>query len=146
MYDLTRFLNSLLLLAICFDRKTRKGRSRLSRIGYTLQFPLCFFNRRASVVGVFFVASVVGDALDHDFGIVAAGEGALRVSPIVFGLAFVVSRGRALALSVVTRVPGRFGRVFVNCEIAERVNRVAFLARLNDELLGKFVVTESRQA
>ena len=41
---------------------------------------------------------------------------------------------------------GRFGRVFVNREIAERVDRIAFLARLDDEFLGKFAVGESRQA
>src|SRR5216683_7063074 len=35
---------------------------------------------------VFSVRAVVGDALDHDFGGVTAGEGALRKSPVMFGL------------------------------------------------------------
>jgi len=39
---------------------------------------------------MFFVTAVVRDALDDDLGIVTAGEGALGVSPIVLGLAFVV--------------------------------------------------------
>src|SRR6202034_2063036 len=40
----------------------------------------------------------------------------------------------------------RFGRVFVNREVAERVDRIALLARLDDELLGKFPIGKSRQA
>ena len=31
-------------------------------------------------------------------------------------------------------------------EIAERVDRIAFLSRLDDEFLGKFPIGESRQA
>jgi len=38
-----------------------------------------------------------------------------------------------------------FGRVFVNRKITEGVERIAFLARLHDEFLRKFVVGESRQ-
>jgi hypothetical protein len=43
-------------------------------------------------------------------------------------------------------MPGCFGRIFINREIAERVDRIAFLARLDDEFLGKFPIGESRQA
>ena len=34
----------------------------------------------------------------------------------------------------------------MNCEIAELVDRIAFLSRLDDEFFGKFPVGESRQA
>jgi hypothetical protein len=40
-------------------------------------------------------------------------------------------------------MPGRLGGVFVYREVAERVDGVAFLARLDDEFLGKFAVGES---
>src|ERR1700678_3524827 len=40
----------------------------------------------------------------------------------------------------------RFGGVFVNREVAERVDCVALLSRLDDKFLGKFVVGEARQA
>ena len=50
---------------------------------------------------VFIFRAVVGDALNHDFGIVAASEGALRVGPIVLGLAFVVAGHRPWAFLVV---------------------------------------------
>jgi hypothetical protein len=43
------------------------------------------------------------------------------------------------------KVAGRFGRVFVNREIAERVDCVAFLVRPDDEFLGAFAVGESWQ-
>jgi len=95
---------------------------------------------------VFVFRAIVGDALDHYFGVVAAGEGALGVGPIVFGLAFVVAGCSPLTLPAVAKVPGRFGRVFVNRKIAEGVDRIAFLARLHDESFGKLVVGESRQA
>ena len=38
---------------------------------------------------VFIFRAVVGDALNHYFGIVAAGQGALRIRSIVLGLALV---------------------------------------------------------
>src|SRR5229473_1090023 len=89
----------------------------------------CVINR----IG-FILRAVVGDALDNDFGVVAAGEGALGVGPVVFGLAFVVVRHLPLVLSVVAKMPGSLGGVFVNREIAERVDRIAFLARLPGEV------------
>ena len=76
---------------------------------------------------VFVFRAIVGDALDHYLGIVAAGEGALRVGPIVLGLAFVVAGHSAFMLSVVAKVSGRFRRVFINHEITESVDGVAFL-------------------
>ena len=94
----------------------------------------------------FVVCAVVSDALDYDFGVVAAGEGAFRVGPIAFGLAFVVTGHRPLPMLVLAKMTGRFGRIVVNREIAERVDCVAFLARLDDEFLGEFVVSESWQA
>src|SRR5271156_1517879 len=112
----------------------------------------CGFERRlglrhgaASVVfGVrFILCAVVGDALNDDFVIVAAGEGALGVSPIVFGLALVFAGNGPSSFLAFAKVAWRFGGVFVNREIAERVDRIAFLARLNDKFLGKFVVGES---
>src|ERR1700722_4447641 len=42
-------------------------------------------------------------------------------------------------------MPGCFGRTFMDCKIAGRVDRIAFLTRLNDEVLGEFPVSESRQ-
>src|SRR5450759_4519247 len=43
-------------------------------------------------------------------------------------------------------MPGCFGGIFMNCEIAEDVDGVTFLARLDDEFFGEFPVGESRQA
>ena len=43
-------------------------------------------------------------------------------------------------------MPGRFGGIFMNREIAERVDRIVFLSRLDDEFFGKFAVGESWQA
>jgi hypothetical protein len=48
-----------------------------------------------------FIATVVGDPLNDFLLVVAAGEGAFGVSPILFGLAFVVGVHFPLALSVV---------------------------------------------
>src|SRR5712692_5716528 len=73
----------------------------------------------------FIVRAIVGDTLDYNFGIVAAGEGAFGVSPILFGLAFVTVRDFPLAFPIVAYMPLRFGRVFVDREIAERVGGVA---------------------
>ena len=70
---------------------------------------------------MFFVAAVISNALDDDLGVVATGEGAFRVGPIAFGLAFVVTGHRSLPLLVLAKMTGCFGRVFVNHEIAERV-------------------------
>ena len=50
---------------------------------------------------VFVFRAIVGDALDDDFGVVAASESALRVGPIVLGLAFVVAGHRPWAFLVV---------------------------------------------
>src|SRR6266567_4525305 len=93
---------------------------------------------------VFVVRAVVGYALNNDFGIVAAGEGALRISPIVLGLALVVVGHQPLAFLVLAKVSRRFGRVFVNREVTERVDGIAFLPRLDDKFLGEFMVTKSR--
>jgi hypothetical protein len=68
----------------------------------------------------FIVRAVIGDALNHDFGIVAAREDALRVGPIVLGLAFVFAGHRPQAFLVVAYMPGCFGGIFMNREIAER--------------------------
>ena len=43
-------------------------------------------------------------------------------------------------------MPGSFWRVFFNREVAECVDRVAFLAGLDNKFLGEFLVSESRQA
>jgi hypothetical protein len=58
----------------------------------SIERSLSFRHGVASVVIriAFVVRAAVGDALNNDFGIVTAGEGALRMSPIVLGLAFVV--------------------------------------------------------
>ena len=53
------------------------------------------------VIGIVFIfRAIVGDTLNYYIGIVAAGEGAFSVSPILFGLAFVVGVHFPLALSV----------------------------------------------
>src|SRR5260221_2986996 len=93
------------------------------------------------VVSVF--GEVVSDALDNHFGIVAAGQSAIGVGPVVFGLAFAAGGHRPVAMPVVAKVPRRLGRVFVNREVAEGVDGIAFLARLNDEFFGEFSVGES---
>ena len=95
---------------------------------------------------VFVFPAIVGDALNDHFGVVATSESAFRIGPIVLGLAFVVAGHRPRAFLVVAKMPGRFGRIFMNREIAERVDRIAFLARLDDEFLWKFPIGESRQA
>src|SRR6266853_5003862 len=43
-------------------------------------------------------------------------------------------------------MPGRFGGIFMNREIAERVDRIVLLSRLDDEFLWKLPIGESRQA
>jgi len=67
------------------------GRARVVPFDWELR--LGFRDGMACVILriVFIFRAVVGDALNHDFGIVAASEGALRVGPIVLGLAFVVA-------------------------------------------------------
>ena len=67
------------------------GRSRV--VSFAWQLRLGFRDGMPCVVIriVFIFRAVVGDALNHDFGIVAASEGALRIGPIVLGLAFVVA-------------------------------------------------------
>jgi len=87
---------------------------------------------------------VVGDALDYYFGIVAAGEGALGVCPIV---ARIGSCGRwvwCAWLLVFGLNAETFGQVFFNREIAERVDRIASCRAwtINSR---KFAVGESRK-
>ena len=88
------------------------------RFPFTRRLCRCGFERclglrhgAASVVfGVgFILCAVVGDALDHDFEFVTTCEGAFRVGPIAFGLAFVVARHRPLPLLVLAKVSRRFG-------------------------------------
>src|ERR1700722_9089858 len=43
-------------------------------------------------------------------------------------------------------MPGCFGRIFMDRKIAGRVDRITFLASLDDKLRGEFPVSESRQA
>src|SRR5713226_4719155 len=43
-------------------------------------------------------------------------------------------------------MPGSFGGIFMNREIAGRVDRIVFLSRLDDEFLWKLPIGESRQA
>ena len=80
---------------------------------------------------VFIFRAVVGDALNHDFGIVAASERTLRVGPIVLGLGFVLVGHRPWTFLSVAQMPGCFERIFMSREIAERVDRIAFLSRLD---------------
>src|SRR5215472_2039418 len=44
------------------------------------------------VVRMFLFAAVVGDPLDHGFGVVSAGKGAFGEGPIVLGSALVIGR------------------------------------------------------
>ncbi len=113
-----------------------------------LQINLSLRDRTASVGFGFglILCAKVSDSLDHYFWVVTAGEGALRIRPVMFGLAFVVTGHRPIALLVLAKMPGCFGGVVVNREIAKRVDRIAFPARLDNEFLGKFSVGESRHA
>src|ERR1700722_16901711 len=43
-------------------------------------------------------------------------------------------------------MPGCFGGIFMNRELAERVDCIALLSRLDDKFLGKFAIGESWQA
>ena len=65
---------------------------------------------------VFVIRAVVGDPLDDDFGIVTTGQGALRVGPILFGLAFLVAGNDPPSFLGLAKVSRRFGGVFVNRE------------------------------
>jgi hypothetical protein len=58
---------------------------------------------------VFVFRAVVGDPLDDDFGIVTTGKGALRVGPILFGLAFVVAGNGPSSFLGFAKMAGRFG-------------------------------------
>lgn len=95
---------------------------------------------------VLVLGAVVGDGPDHDFGIVASRESAVCVGPIVLRLPFLVCGHGPSSFLGVAKVPRSLGRIFIHREVAERVNRIAFLARLNDEFLGKFPIGKSRQA
>src|SRR5208283_91476 len=107
---------------------------------------VCFSYGAACVILriAFIFRSVVGDALDYDFGIVATGESAFCEGPIALGLAFVFSSHCPLPFLGVAYVSRCLGRVFLNREIARHVDRIAFLARLDNKLLGELPVGESR--
>jgi len=76
-----------------------------------IRFCKSFVNRQTRIVLriVLVIGAVVGNALDDDLGIVTAGEGALRVCPIAFRLAFVVTGYRPSSLSRVREMAWRFG-------------------------------------
>src|SRR6266436_4488881 len=82
-----------------------RGRSPGRKLG------LSFVDGEPGVVNgiAFVIAPKVSDSLDHYFWIVTAGEGALRICPVMFGLAFVVTRDGPLALFVLAKMPGCFG-------------------------------------
>jgi len=94
---------------------------------------------------VFIFRAVVGDAPNHDFGIVAASERTPRVGPIALGLGFVLVRQGPWTFLSVAQMPGCFERIVMSREIAERVDRIAFLSRLDYEFLWNLPVGESRR-
>src|ERR1700739_1165283 len=92
----------------------------------SMRIRLSFFDCVSRIVKrvCFVVRPVVGDAPDNLLRVVAASEGTLGVGPIRFGLAAMAggySAGRAVAVRKTTR---RLGRVFVNREIGQVVNRI----------------------
>src|ERR1700733_3043204 len=89
---------------------------------------------------------MVGNAEYYYFGVVAAGEGTFRVGPIVLGLALLVAGCCPPTALVAVSMLRRFRRVFVNREIAERVDCFALLPRLDDKLFAEFAIGESGQA
>src|SRR5258708_4113384 len=75
---------------------------------------------------------------------VAAREGAFCVGPIEFGLT-PITEGTMTSLTI-AKIAWRFGRLFRNIEIAERIEFVSFLDDLNHKLLREFSVGEAGQA
>src|SRR5580704_15869365 len=73
-----------------------------------LKFSLSLHDGVACVIDRigFVFRTVVSNTLDHRFWVVAAGEGALGKSPVVFGLAYIVP-GRGLAFGAVVVVVAR---------------------------------------
>src|SRR5579859_2887421 len=112
-----------------------RGRAGSGSRGRNFALGQRLFHRVTGVViGICFILrAVVSNALDHYFWVVAPGEGALRVGPIVLGLAFVVVGKRAPSFLGLAKVSRCFGRIFGDHEIAEGVDRIAFVARLDDE-------------
>ena len=94
----------------------------------------------------FIFGAVVGDALDHDFGIVAAGKRALGISPIVFRLALVHAQQRPLLSAAITNVAWRVRGFFWNCEISRGINFVCFLANLNKEFFSELSVGKAGES
>ena len=90
---------------------------------------------RDGVMGIvirvsFILRSVIGDALDYYFRIVAAGEGALRIGPVMLGLAQWTRRRRSWRLRMVTRPEITFDRLGAEPEILEMIDAVRVLLRL----------------
>src|SRR5258708_34210043 len=98
---------------------------------------------RAVVRFRFVLRAIVRDALDDYFGVGAAGESAIGVGPVVSGLALVTTGNFPIEFFAFGQMAWRFGQVFMDREISERVDGIGFLASLDDELLGNLPVCES---
>ena len=83
---------------------------------------------------VFFGTSIVGDALDDFFRVVTAGEGALRIGPVMFGLAQWARLRRSWRLRMVTRPEITLDRLGAEPEILEMIDALRVLLRLHPKL------------
>jgi hypothetical protein len=94
----------------------------------------------------FIASAIVGNSANDFFGIIPAGEGALGVCPIGFGLAAVACGEFARPLLRIANVPRRLGRILLDPEILRVIGHVGLVMNAHDERLVVFSIRKSRQA
>src|SRR5579863_1723877 len=139
------FSRSVALLSLAVRCRIEKVRSA-GALSSLFVVGLCFHHRAAGVIFrvrlVF--RPVIGDALDHQFRIVATLKSAVGVSPVAFGLALVAGPDRP-ALMGIANIPDRLGGVSFDCEVARLIHGPGFVMRANDKFFRQFAVREARQ-
>ncbi len=95
-----------------------------------------FFDRVTGVVlrVVLLVGPIVGDSANDFLWIVTSREGALRIGPVMFGLAQWARLRRSLCLRMVTRPEITLDRVGAEPEILEMIDALRVLLRLYRKL------------
>ena len=83
---------------------------------------------------MFFGTSIVGNATDDFFRVVTAGEGALRIGPVMFGLAERARLRRIWSLRMVARPEITFDRLGAEPEVGQMIDPVGVLLRVHPKL------------
>ena len=92
---------------------------------------------------VFSVRAVVGDSLDDFFWVVTSGEGALRIGPVMFGLAQRARLRRSWRLRMVARPEITLDRLGAEPEIVKMIDAVACASPLAPETRCRTSCSES---